>query len=57
MGTQERSPTITSYKEPVDDLEGAMPEEDSVHDLLLGSPALFIGNQVILGGFRRPLRH
>ncbi|MFD8543982.1 SUKH-4 family immunity protein [Streptomyces sp. NPDC059649] len=36
--------------ESVEDLEEAMSEEDSVHDLFLGSPALFIGNQVILGG-------
>lgn len=36
--------------ESVEDLEEAMSEEDSVHDLLLGSPALFVGNQVILGG-------
>ncbi|MFJ9420053.1 SUKH-4 family immunity protein [Streptomyces sp. NPDC101227] len=36
--------------ESVEDLEEAMSEEDSVHDLFLGSPALPIGNQVILGG-------
>ncbi|UZJ31476.1 SUKH-4 family immunity protein [Streptomyces endophytica] len=36
--------------ESVEDLEEAMSEEESVHDLLLDSPALFIGNQVILGG-------
>ncbi len=36
--------------ECVGDLEDAMPDEEAVHDLLLESPALRIGNLVIYGG-------
>ena len=34
----------------VDDFEDAMSDEEPVHDLLLGSPPLSLGNQVIVGG-------
>ncbi|MFI0709770.1 SUKH-4 family immunity protein [Streptomyces inhibens] len=36
--------------ETVEDLEDAMPDEEEVHDLFLGSPPLSLGNQVVLGG-------
>ncbi|MEU9487181.1 SUKH-4 family immunity protein [Streptomyces decoyicus] len=36
--------------ETVDDFEDAIPDEEGVHDLFLGSPPLSLGNQVFLGG-------